>query len=224
MYRLLFLFLTFFSFSCFALLIESGAQVFSVDSDDETVEGLKKQFSACGTFSFTVPVQKVGRYSSKANRDQGKYLGHPREFSAEPSGRDVEDVRYIVLTLANRSVLGIAKDKDLVEKAGDRIDHLHPLKFLQVIFTDDELKVGVKNIREKGWLWSSFIDGIAITLEVESRIGNLTGQMIGHFANTVGVKAHDLMSYSKEGAWEKMVDYLIANVPRERDDSDRYDF
>jgi hypothetical protein len=216
--------LIFSSLEATPLIIEVNQQTYLLNADEDSSEDLKEKLGDQGVVSFSVPVQQARQFSSKANRDQGKYLGYPRDYAAPLTDREKADIRFIVLTLANRSVLGIAKDKDAVEKAGDRIDHLHPLNFLLVVFSDDELKVGIKNIREKGWIWSSFIEGVVMTLEVESRIGNLTDQMLQEFSKKVGVNIHDLQSFSKKGSWEKMVDYLIANVPRAQEDGNRYDF
>jgi hypothetical protein len=187
-------------------------------------ESLKEKLASEGHVCFAAPVQQAGMFSSRSQRAQGKYLGHPRNYNAEPTNAEKQDIRFIVLTLANRSVLAIAKEKDLVERAGDRIDHLHPLKFLKCIFTDDELKVGIKNIREKSWLWSSFIEGLAVTLETESRIHNVTDEMIVEFSKQLSLQSHDMLQLAQKGAWEKMVDYMIAHVLRDRDDGNRYDF
>lgn len=201
-------------------------EIHDVDLNTETMETLYnklKLIGVQGSVSFEVEAQTAGLFSFKTDRPQGRYLGQPRNYHVQPSHQDREDIRFIVLTLANRSVLGIAKDKDLLESAGDRIDHIHPLNFLSYIFSEDELKVSVKNIRGKGWLWTNFIDGIVQTFHTESRIGNVTDKMLIEFATKLSVSHAQVVSFSREGRWEAMVDYLLTHVSRDEDGS-RYDF
>jgi len=67
-------------------------------------------------------------------------------------------------------LISIAIAKGDLVAAGDRIDHVHPLRFLEAVFTDEELKVGIRNIRGKGWVWNHFVGGLKDSLSTEFNI------------------------------------------------------
>ena len=164
--------------------------------------------------------QQVG-WKKRAQRQSGASLGHPRDYKGGVTECEAADVRFIVSTLANKSLITIAKEKSNLEAAGDRIDHVHPLNFLLVIFTDEELKVGIRNIRGKGWVWSSFVCGIKTTLATESAIRNVM-PYLSDFAKKLEVNQKLLLPAVRAGNWDQFVDLLIQNVPR-KDDGRRFD-
>lgn len=157
-----------------------------------------------------------------AAKAHGEYLGYPRDYHAPLSASEKSDIKYIVTTLANKSLISIAKNRGQLEAAGDRIDHVHPLKFLLTVFTDEELKVGIRNIRGRGWIWNDFIAGIAKCFSTESTIGNLKTEIIHNFSRQASIKPEQISSQIESKRWEELVDVLIDIIPRSGD-SGRYD-
>lgn len=157
-----------------------------------------------------------------ATHSQGSYLGHPRNFLAEVSPEEKSDIRFIITTLANKSLIAVALAKSDLEAAGDRIDHIHPLRFLITVFTDEELKVGIRNIRARGWIWNHFIGGLKDCLAVETRIGNMKEEHIGHFSRIVKIESKLIIPALSQQRWEEFVDLLITHIPRSGN-QDRYD-
>jgi hypothetical protein len=155
-------------------------------------------------------------------RTLGGFLGHPRNYSVEVTPEEKADIRFIVNTLANKSLISIALVKGELESAGDRIDHLHPLRFLMTIFTDEEMKAGVRNIRGKGWMWNHFIGGVKESLATETRIGNVRAEQIHNFSQIVKINPNLIIPALSQQKWEEFVDLLITHIPRSGD-HDRYD-
>ncbi len=153
---------------------------------------------------------------------QGQFIGHPRDYHAELTPEEETDIRYIITFLAQKSLISIAFEKGDLEKAGDRIDHIHPLRFLLTIFLDEELKVRIQNIRGKGWVWNRFIGGLKECLFTEYGLGNLREAYVEEFAELLGLDCDALLPFFQEQKWRDLVNYLIAEVPREGD-YDRYD-
>lgn len=147
----------------------------------------------------------------------GEYLGHPRNPEAPLTATEKNDIRFIITTLANKNLISIAKHRSELEAAGDRIDHLHPLVFLTTAFTDEELKVGVRKIRGRGWIWSDFVGGLTKCLATESSCNNLKQEQIASFARKVGIKPELLYPAYDERRWEAFLDELITHVPRTGD-------
>lgn len=152
----------------------------------------------------------------------GEYLGRPRDYNAPLTTNEKSDIRYIITTLASKSLISIAKNRSQLEAAGDRIDHIHPLKFLLAVFTDEELKVGIRNIRGRGWVWNDFISGICQSFSTESSIGNLKLDFIQNFAALTKIQTMQIMTQIQNNRWEELVDVLIEIIPR-NGDSGRYD-
>lgn len=159
----------------------------------------------------------------QTSRDQGGYLGHPRNYFAEVTNEEKADIRYIVTTIANKSLISIALIKNEIEEAGDRIDHLHPLRFLMTVFSDEELKAGVRNIRGRGWLWNHFTGGIKESLSTEANIDNLKEiEHVAHFAQTLNLDPNIILPAIRQQRWDDFIDLLITHIPRSGD-HDRYD-
>ena len=54
----------------------------------------------------------------------------------------------------------INRNKDYLKKIGDQVQHVHPLRFLMCIFTDEKMKASVAALkcRTFGWIWKGFFD------------------------------------------------------------------
>lgn len=148
-------------------------------------------------------------------------LPDPRDYYAPLTVAEKEDLTYILKTLANSSLIKIKSCEGDIKKAGDRIDNLHPFQFLAAIFMDEELKVYVRNIYGRSWVWKGFLNGVTTSLTRESSIDNVL-TYTKDFANRVGVSYDKIYSLLKQSQWEKLVDVLIKDVPR-GGDSGRYD-
>lgn len=166
-------------------------------------------------------VERVRSWQKKAERRSGGSLGYPRDYSAGISEADRNDIHFIVTTLADKSLITIAKERYSLEAAGDRIDHVHPFNFLRTIFEDEELKVAIRNIRGKGWVWSNFVAGIKDTLATESAIQNVSPH-VNDFARSLCIQPKLIMPAVQTKNWDLLVDLLIKHVPR-KNEGDRYD-
>lgn len=146
----------------------------------------------------------------------------PRDYYASTSSQEREDIAYIVRTLANTSLVKIMSHQSSLESAGDRVEHLHPLKFLMVIFTDEELKVCMHNLQGRSWVWKDFLEGVTTSLNDEAAAGNLREEYIKDFAKKIKVDIKLINPSLKKRNWEKFVDLLIEHSPRDGDPT-RYD-
>lgn len=153
---------------------------------------------------------------------QGAALGYPRNYTMDLSSSEKGDIRFIVTTLANKNLISIAIVKSDLESAGNRIDHVHPLRFLMTIFSDEEMKVGVRNIRGKGWVWNHFIGGVKESLAAEAAIQNLKEADIRHFAHVVNINPNLILPAIAQQRWDDFVDALITHIPRVGE-TNRYD-
>ncbi len=187
--------------------IMNQAAVFLPDQDHVVIEVSKKSPSKVWN-------RQMGH--------QGQPLSHPRDYCAGVTPQEQADIQFIVRTLANKSLIAIAMSKTELEEAGDRIDQVHPLQFLYTIFGDEELKVGIRNIRGKGWVWNQFTAGIKDSLETEYLACNMKEEYICDFCQKLGIKPSLIMPAIEAQNWDELIDLLITNIPR-KGDHDRYD-
>ncbi len=150
------------------------------------------------------------------------YIGY-RSYENKTTQSEKDDMYFIMKSLATKSIPWLMKNKSKLSAAGNRIDSVHPLRFLETVFTEEELKVYLHNIRKRsGFTWSEYLNGIKGSLEDECLIGNLTNEMLLDFASNVNVDYSILEPLARQEKWEDLIKTLIVYVPREGD-SGRYD-
>lgn len=137
----------------------------------------------------------------------------PRNYALAPTPSQASDIGYIVKTLANSSLPKIKSAESSLKKAGDRIDAVHPLQFLICIFSNEELKVCLRNLQGRTWVWKDFLNGITETLQEEDRRGNIQ-PYIQDYAAKIGVASSELQSIAQSGRWDRFVGRSIDLVPR----------
>lgn len=145
-----------------------------------------------------------------------------RHYEIVPTVDEAEDVSYIVSTLGNKSIAKVWKAKSSLKRAGEKIEHIHPLRFLEIVFTDEELKAAIYNLRNRELLWSEFKGGLYGSLSEELARGNLTEEQVLDFTNNIGIDSAIVYPSIVRGDWDEMLSILIKNVPREGNPG-RYD-
>lgn len=143
-----------------------------------------------------------------------------RSYETGMTAAQAGDIGYIVKTLANSSLPKIKSAESSLKKAGDRIDIVHPLQFLLCVFTNEELKVSLRNLQGRAWVWKDFLGGLTDTLAEENARGNIA-PYLADFAQRLRVNVNDLTPIVQSGKWDRFVNRLIELVPR-ASGSDRY--
>lgn len=138
-----------------------------------------------------------------------------RDYYAPITKNDKKDIAFIVTTLAWENVTDVwSKESDL-RSAGDRIDSVHPLNFLRVIFSDDELIAGISAIKERKvpTLKKKFFKGITSSLKEEANEKNLL-PCVEDFANRLDISKTKIYPYLEDGKYDEFIDKLIELKPR----------
>lgn len=135
-----------------------------------------------------------------------------RNYDAPLTKQEKEDISYIITYLSEKSYPTLLWHKFSLEAAGERIDHVHPLRFFICVLTDEELVKGVKKIYWNGGkVWSDFVGGIKESLKDEFHRNNLRDDQLIDFAKIVGIESHDLFMDVHERKWTEFVVHLIKN-------------
>ncbi len=142
-----------------------------------------------------------------------------RSYKAGYSKKDKEDIAFIVNTLARESLISIGSSTTSLNKAGDRINNLHPFNFLLCIFCDEELKCGAHAIRDRSGLVSDrFFGGITTTLQEEHQHHNLS-PFLADFAKKLNLDVNLISPVLNNCQWKSFVELLIDTIPRKNDPS-----
>jgi len=144
-----------------------------------------------------------------------------RDFYTELSPKEQADIRFIVTTLSDNPTPKLLFHKSSLDHAGDRINHIHPLNFLGFIFSDPELKVKIRNIRSKSWVWKTFMSGLKSSLNEEFHRDNLLPDHYDEFTKNIGIEMRKLDHSASRARWDDMVNTLIKYVAHETN-ADRY--
>lgn len=124
---------------------------------------------------------------------------------------------YIVKTLAYDSIYNIGKQKAALEDAGKKITHIHPFRFLETIFMNEELKAGIASIRNRiSWIKDEFFNKTIESLKGEASRNNLF-PFIKHFAKNLKIDEELITPALEKGKWKEFINLLIDNIPREND-------
>lgn len=203
--------------------------VLSSDSEDKFVDVIHSFFeeeaSSLTHEFYGIPKTLTLEVAVNSNQilvKSSKQQSPQRNYLIPVSQSEKNDLTYITTTLARTSLPGLAGAKSSLKKAGDRIDHLHPLRFLMTIFTDEELKANISAIRSRGWVWDKFYDGLEGSLREESKKNNMTNEYIVDFANTIGIDINLIQQSIQGKRWKEFVNTLIDTVPRSGNPT-RYD-
>jgi hypothetical protein len=149
--------------------------------------------------------------------------GKPRNFWTPLTAKEKDDITYILRTLSNQTLLKINSNKSALKGAGDRIEHLHPLKFLTFVFSNDELIVCMRNLQGRTWVWSEFLEGVIDSLKNEYTIGNILDEHVQELI--VQSRVSDpaaISSHVHNQSWGTLINTLISVVPR-KTEGNRYD-
>lgn len=141
-------------------------------------------------------------------RDKKQY----RNYDAPVSKEEKKDISFIITSLAYKSYYSLMKNQDSLNAAGERIEHIHPLRFLMCIFTDKELIEGMKEIyRYHGFPWKKLSSELRGNLKEEFSKNNLRDEHLLDFASNINSDSKPILKIIHRNNWNDFVVYLIKN-------------
>ena len=137
----------------------------------------------------------------QVNVDKQTYQDLP--FSKE----DKEHIAELITAMGLHSKIFLLWHSRKYYKIGDKINHVHPLKFLGVIYSNPELKEHMKEIMNDYFKRKNLINGLVPHLDEMAKRKNFTRDFT-IFCEEIQVPFDSLKEYMKESTWKDMVDYL----------------
>lgn len=141
-----------------------------------------------------------------------------RDYYKKPSSKEKEDITYILTTLGGDSLTTIWRKESSLKKAGTRIEHLHPLRFLGTIFSEEKTKVGLLQIKERGGkVAKEFFSKLHSNLSKEAAAQNLKSEYILDFAKQLKIDSTAITKALENHKWDEFITIMIQLLPRSGD-------
>lgn len=138
-----------------------------------------------------------------------------RDYEKGPSKYQTETVRWIIRTIATRHQVWLGLHTKEINKKKESILDLHPLNFLLIIFSDEELKCCAHIIRDKTFVSGPFYEGNITSLQQEADRNNMKISYVKDFAKKVKINPSLIIPLIQKEKWEDFINCLIDNIPRE---------
>lgn len=146
--------------------------------------------------------------------------GKIRNYTTPMTDYEKKKIRYVIETMGYSSLFAIAKASSELESAGKEVDHVHPLRFLAFIFSDEKLKAAIHNIKDSSWTWNKFSKGLREGLEEEFNQHNLLTHL-DHFSTHLKINTKKIHALAEQKKWKEFIDLLFNDIPRSKD-ANRY--
>jgi len=128
---------------------------------------------------------------------------------------EAQMIYQIIDTVGTNGLGTLYFKEDELKDLGNKVQHVHPLKFLEVVFTDPHLKECMKNVEEwpltklRGFMQGSGgTPGFIQKCERESSRNNLQPYVLS-FCQAVKAHPDQVRDLIEKKQWEKLVRYLI---------------
>jgi hypothetical protein len=150
-----------------------------------------------------IPIEKAGFIKPKP-REEAPYN---KLYCDEKDRTSISD---LIKAMAEHGKLWLLGHKTYMNELGDSVRHVHPLKFLEVVFSNEYLKACMREIFEDYFKKNGFMDGLGESLTIKSKVGDLD-RYLGDFAKAVKADAENLKPFFENRDWEGLVRYLMDN-------------
>lgn len=122
---------------------------------------------------------------------------------------DKKNIQIIIKTMAEKGLVKLLLDRRYLEKKGDLVNYIHPLRFIGYIFSDEKLKECMRQIKTSKFKWNEFIKGFSRRMDEEYSMDNLK-YYIPEFVEQVRPQHPERIErFIKKKSWESLVADLL---------------
>jgi hypothetical protein len=121
---------------------------------------------------------------------------------------DKVTTRKLITSLADKNVLQLLLDRKSLEKKGDKVRHVHPLRFIGFILADSNLNRCMKSISKTTFTWDHFVEGFEKRMKEENKAGNLNRYVPG-FADYMEADRNVVQRYINRGDYSGLIKYFL---------------
>jgi hypothetical protein len=158
---------------------------------------------------FAVPALQ-GWGDSDEDADSPKSPAAKPFFDLPIAIEDKINIRQLMSSMADKNLVQLFLDKKSMEKLGDKIRRVHPLRFMGFILSDSSLKKYLTVIANDSIKWDNFIGGFEERMKKEAKAGNLDVYGPG-FAELLQTDSNLVQDYLKKKNYVGLVKKLMYN-------------
>ncbi len=119
-----------------------------------------------------------------------------------------ETIEFIIQTMAQNNVFSLGTRRNELNRMGDTLSGVHPLKFLETLFATEEMKEHVVEIFKSSFKRESLMAGLSGNLTVKSKMNDLD-IYIDDFAKAVHVPKEEINPFFTSKDWDGLVRHLM---------------
>jgi hypothetical protein len=154
-----------------------------------------------------------------AKKKSSKYTTHPvqcidtRDFHRALSTQEEKDLIYVLETSASKPLAALIFYRSNLEKAGQRLNAVHPLRLLAEICGRPQLRRHLAVIGGRSLVWKEWLSETADSLARAYAGSNLNEEMLGLFAAEIAVAEHILMEHMRAKDWSALILSVNKHAP-----------
>ncbi len=132
-------------------------------------------------------------------------------YTLDISDVDKDNVTNLITKLADRNVFQLLRHKREMNRLGDKVNHLHPLRFIGYIFSRQDLTKNMWIVHQSGFKWRAFAEGFSGGMQVNAKKNNLLIYVPG-FCHETKADEQIITKLIEKQQWEAVLMYFIRNV------------
>jgi len=138
---------------------------------------------------------------------------HHHFYSLQISQTDQNNICELIKSMGSSGYWDLLKKKKKMEKLGDKVHHVHPLRFIGYVYSHPHLKSNMGKIMGDIFKRRGFLnghgkkEGFAQRMTKEMHHNNLMHYVPG-FAQSVGVDENEISRFFHHHDWEGLLYYL----------------
>ena len=132
----------------------------------------------------------------------------------EPVEQDKKYIYQLIEQLGNWGYFALLFNRSDMEELGAKVNHLHPLKFLEVIFLQPQLRQCLSKVMRDPFKRAEFMDGLGKRLSEEASRGALDLYLVDFLGELKlgGINLENIQAICKDHKWAELIDYLLEHV------------
>jgi len=128
-----------------------------------------------------------------------------------------QGIHYIITTLGSKSTISLLWYKGNLERAGDQINGVHPLRFWKEVLTDPKLKMYSRKI--SGMPKNQMVGDFTKSFRVMADQGLIKREYVQDFIEATGLDRQQINQMVSNGQWKQLVDLFFCTDCHKRKQS-----
>ena len=121
---------------------------------------------------------------------------------------DREKIAFLITTMGENGKIALLFKARELRRIGDEILHVHPLRFLGVVFSNPILINHMREIYNDYFKWNEFIDGLGTSLTAQANRDKLNCYL-NDFSKEINILPDNMKHFIAAREWERFVLFLM---------------